>query len=61
MDGDTEADRSRLQRDHQSRKVFDLVLPLAQVAEGYRRWTSVGRSRRCCRVVAKPGIYGDLT
>ena len=27
--------------------VFDLDLPLAEVAEGTRRWTSVERSRRC--------------
>jgi threonine dehydrogenase-like Zn-dependent dehydrogenase len=26
-------------------KVFDLSLPLEQVAEGYKRWTSAARSR----------------
>lgn len=29
-------------------KVFDLTLPLDQVAEDTARWTSAGRSRRCC-------------
>jgi hypothetical protein len=29
-------------------KVFDLVLPLEQVAEGYRAMDQRRRSRRCC-------------
>ncbi len=29
-------------------KVFDLSLPLDQVAEAAARWTSSARSRRCC-------------
>ncbi|MGZ4627446.1 DUF2255 family protein [Oryzihumus sp.] len=29
-------------------RVFDLTLTLEQLAEGMPRWTSAGRSRRCC-------------
>ena len=45
-----EADRSRLQRDINPGKVFDLVLPLEQVADGYRAMDE----RRAIKTLLQP-------
>ena len=39
-------------------KVFDLTLPLDQVAEGYAQWMNAARSRRCCGRNSRIAAHG---